>query len=323
MGAFLARRWFLLSLAVGVGLAALRPEWLRPATAPIPPRLVIALALFLMAWGLPTRRLVGSLRRPLPVLWAVLLSYGLLPALAWLAGPLLPEDDYRIGLFVMASAPCTLASAVLWARMAGGDEATALLVTLVTVATGWLFTTTWLTAGTDVVVAIDAPGMMVELLLVLVLPVSVGQLARRSDALAELAERGRRPLGVVSQTLVLVIILKAAVDVCQRLAGETRALAVAPLAGTALLCVAIHLAGLAVGWGSSCLLGFDRAVAVAVAFACSQKTLPVALVLFETYFKEAHPLAVVPMVLYHAGQLIADTLVADRMKSKAPLLPPP
>src|SRR6185312_10855225 len=54
---FLVRHWFLVALLLGLGLAALRPDWLRPLTARVPPRGVVGLALFIMAWGLESRSL--------------------------------------------------------------------------------------------------------------------------------------------------------------------------------------------------------------------------------------------------------------------------
>ena len=55
----------------------------------------------------------------------------------------------------------------------------------------------------------------------------------------------------------------------------------------------------------------DRPRGIGVAFSCSQKTLPVALFLFQTYYQETFPLAVVPLLFYHVGQLILDTWIAE------------
>jgi solute carrier family 10 (sodium/bile acid cotransporter), member 7 len=310
---FPRRHWFLVVLVAGVSLAGVRPAWLRPLVELVPPRGVVGLALFLMAWGLESRSLGRALLRPLPALWAVLLSYGVLPLLGWLAGSLVTESDYRIGLLIMTSVPCTLASAVLWTRMAGGNEAVALLVTLLTTATSWLITTAWLTWTTGAVVGVDAIAMMRELLVVLVVPVGLGQLARTAPPLARVADRGRTVLGVISRLLICSIILKAATDVASRLATRPEMLSPALLLGTAALCLGLHLTALAAGLGSGKLLRFDRPSQIAVAFAGSQKTLPVALLLFETYFKEAYPLAVVPIVFYPLGQLVADTFIAERL----------
>src|SRR5262245_30745588 len=96
MQTFLARRWFLLLLGAGLALAAVRPSWLSPAAARVPPRGVVGAALFLMALALDSRSLVRALTRPLPALWAAAVSFGLLPPLAWLAGGLLGVPDYRV-----------------------------------------------------------------------------------------------------------------------------------------------------------------------------------------------------------------------------------
>jgi solute carrier family 10 (sodium/bile acid cotransporter), member 7 len=309
----LRKHWFLVVLILGVSLAGARPDWLRPLTARVPPSGVVGLALFLIAWGLESRSLGRALLRPMPALGAVLISYGALPALGWLAGRLVPEPDYRIGLLIVTSVPCTLASAVLWTRMAGGSEATALLVILLTTTTSWLVTPAWLTRTTGAAVGVDAAAMMGELLLVLVVPVVLGQLARTAPPLVRLAFRGRTVLDIVSRLLIVSIILKAATDVANRLAERAELPAPGLLLGTAGLCVGLHLTALIAGlWGGQ-VLGFDRPGRIAIAFAGSQKTLPVALLLFETYFKDAHPLAVVPILFYPVGQLVVDTFIAEQL----------
>ena len=82
---------------------------------------------------------------------------------------------------------------------------------------------------------------------------------------------------------------------------------------TLCLCLGVHLAALFFGLVSSRLLRFERSNQIAVAIAGSQKTLPVALSLFDTYFVAGYPLAVVPLVFYHVGQLLLDTVIAERL----------
>jgi sodium/bile acid cotransporter 7 len=310
----LRKQWFLALLLVGVGLAYFRPEWIRPLTEHLDPRAVVALALFLMAASLESRSLFAALARPWPALWAVVISYGAVPSLAWATGWLLPHADLRLGLLIMASVPCTLASAVLWTRMASGNEATALLVVLLTTATSWLATTAWLALGTATEVALDLPEMMRGLLLVLVLPVGLGQVSRTFAPLARQTTRHKLLLGGISRLLILVIILKAVVGAGDRLAEGAAALTFLAVLTTAFLCLGTHLAALAGGFWSGRLFGFNRPSRIAVAFAGSQKTLPVALYLFDVYFVKAYPLAVVPIVFYHVGQLILDTLIAERLQ---------
>src|SRR5947209_10682645 len=148
MAARLAQHWFLLLLLGGLALALGLPHHFRAATEPLDPRLIVATSLFLTAWTMPGRSLAGELARPLPSLWAVLISYGAVPGLAWLLGALTTSPDLAVGLLLVSCVPCTLASAVLWTRLAGGNEATALLTVLGTTLLSWLCTTAWLTAAT-------------------------------------------------------------------------------------------------------------------------------------------------------------------------------
>jgi sodium/bile acid cotransporter 7 len=309
---FLAKRWFLLTLVAGVAVAGFWPgvlgwtrsEWLRP-------QLVMALALFLSAWTMESRSLYQAIVRPWPSLWATAISYGFLPALAWVSGfYLLTNDEFRIGLMICASVPCTLASAVLWTRMAGGNEATALLTTFITTGISWFATTAWLSGTTGQEVALDIPAMMRDLALILVLPVALGQLGRTVHMFRWVAVQFRQPLSAVSRVLILLIMLRAAVLVSEQLAEKAPRLGVSTILVAGVVCLGNHLVALFGGAWSSRQLGFDRRAQIAVAIAGSQKTLPVSLALLDLYFP-AQPLAVVPMLFYHSGQLIADTFIAD------------
>ncbi|HMF14876.1 MAG TPA: bile acid:sodium symporter, partial [Gemmataceae bacterium] len=253
---------------------------------------------------------------PWPAVWATVISYGLVPGLAWAAGQSFADDQIRIGLLLVASVPCTLVSAVIWTRMAGGDDATALLITLLTNCTSWLATTAWLTftiGSRDQ--ALDAGPVMVKLLLVLVAPVAVGQACRVPVPLRTLATQHVIAWGVAARLLTVAIMLKAAVEVRNRFDGDSTVPGLPALAVLALVCLAIHLIGLAAGFWSGQLLGFDRGSRIAIAFGSSQKTLPVSLILFDAYF-QGYPLAVIPIVFYHFGQLIADTFIAERLAGK-------
>lgn len=315
MRPFLRKRWFLLLLILGGVWVGLWPGGLR-WTAAVDPRFVMAPALGLMALGLDSRSLYRTLRRPLPALWGVVVCYGVLPVLAWALGPLLPGQDLRLGLLIMASVPCTLASALLWTRMAGGNEATALLIILLTTGTSWLVTTGWLALLAGTTVVLDRGALMRGLFLTLVLPFGLGQLLRAAGPCARAADRYRTPLGVVSRLLIFLVILKAAADVRDRLVTPSGGLTAGSLLLAAAVCLGVHLAAMAVGlWGGKAL-AFSRPDQLAVAIAGSQKTLPVALFLFDAYFRD-YPLAVVPMVFYHVGQLVLDTFIAEGLAGRA------
>lgn len=315
MVAFLQKSWFLAVLLAGGLILWLRPTWMA-WTRSLDVRYVVAPALFLAAWSLDSHSLYQSIRRPFPALWSVAISYLALPALGWLTGRLLSSPDEQVGLMLIVSAPCTLASAVLWTRMGGGNEATAMLATMLTTCISWIATSTWLVLGTGTQVEMEFSGIMTSILFILVLPVAVGQVLRSFAVIARAAQRHRVAMGFISRLLILVVMLKAAYDVMDRLSRQSEPLQPSALALTAVICLGLHVVALAGGFWSSSMLGIDRPNQIAVAFSCSQKTLPVSLYLFDTYFMN-YPLAIVPMVFYHMGQLVLDTFIAEGFVHRA------
>jgi solute carrier family 10 (sodium/bile acid cotransporter), member 7 len=314
MRSFLAQRWFLCALAAGLTITLLVPGAIHSVTQHLVPHVVIALALFLMAWTMPSRSLAGELRAPTAALWAILLGYTATPALAWLLGHLAPTPDLRIGLLISASVPCTLASCIVWTRLAGGNEATALLALLGSTLMSWLCTTFWLTLTTGAEVELDTPRMMSDLVVTLVIPVALGQGLRAWPRLTSWVDRRRTALSNFAQLFVLSIILKTTATLGLKLHDGSANLDAGSILGAIALTQGVHLSAFAVGWWTAPLLGLDRGRRIAVAFASSQKTLPVALFLFENYFADVFPLAVAPLLFYHVGQLLVDTPIAERLK---------
>lgn len=311
----LGKFWFLLALVLGLTVSFLLPGLVRDATHWLRPQVVIALALFLMAWTMPARSLWGEVRRPWAVFLAVAMSYAACPLLAWLIGPAL-SPDIRLGVLLSASVPCTLASAVLWTRLAGGNEATALLVTLSTTLTGWLVPPAWLHLTTGALIELPVVEMMLNLVLTLVVPVTLGQLVQAVPVLALFAVKRKVYLGVLSQLFILAIILQASANVGERINTGSASLTFTETGLAILIVVSLHLTILGSGWKISSILGLDRPRCLAVAFSGSQKTLPVALLLYETYFQASYPLAIVPVLAYHVGQLLVDTPIAAWLREE-------
>jgi sodium/bile acid cotransporter 7 len=317
MPSFLAKHWFLIALALGLAAALLLPKAMRPVTEYWEPNVAVALSLFLIAWTMPTGSLLAEMRQPWASAWAVLLSYGLVPLSASLLG-LLADPDVRIGLILVASVPCTLSSAVLWTRLAGGNEATALLTVMGTTFTSWFATTAWLYWLTGAEVALDIVDMMAKLVVTLILPVLAGQALRLLPICVRFVDRHKVAFGGVAQMLTLGIVVKAGVSVGEKLHGESAAAVPTIFLWSVVLAVILHLFAVASGMISGRWLSFNRGRRIAITFASSQKTLPVSLMLYDQYFKADFPYAVMPVLFYHVGQLLLDTLIAKRMSRGVP-----
>jgi sodium/bile acid cotransporter 7 len=343
MRAFLKRQWFLTTLglliALGLALGATgNASSVQPITDRLNPRWITAGVLFLMALSLDTGKLWQAFRSPGPVMLGFAINYGAIPLAAWLLMPLQHSTDFQFGLMIAASVPCTTAAASVMTRKAGGNDAVSLLTTLATNTACFALTPFWLGMTTATKVSFDSRTMMLELAQAVLLPTILGQLLRQPLVVKREASRYKTPLGVVAQVLIELMVLTAAMRAGAKLhevqvsAAPTSSPATAgnhvTLQGVLVVwisCVAVHGMGLAAGWYASRALRISRGNAAAVAFAGSQKTLPIGLYVATNpaTFGLAFPFAMLPMLLFHASQLFIDTAISARMAAVEPAAPPP
>jgi sodium/bile acid cotransporter 7 len=271
---------------------------------------IVASVLFLMALPLETRLMLRTIQRPWAALLGSVVNMGLLPLLAWAIAPL-ATGELSTGILVASVAPCTLASAAVWTRRAGGNDAVAILVTILTNATCFLMTPMWLALMTETQAEMDTAGMIIKLGLLVVAPMTFAQLLRLSPRVARAATDARHLCSTLAQCGILTMILVGAVQSSRHIteADWQKTVSVADLLVMQLLVVAMHLLVLWMGLGLARALNMPTEDQIAVAFSGSQKTLMVGLYVAINYFGG---LVILPIVSYHVGQLIVDTLIADR-----------
>ncbi len=317
MKAFLVRRWFLLALVTVMSVGLFFSDDLLPLASQVTLRYgVVATVLFLMALPLEARMMWRTIRRPAAPLLAVAMNWIVLPLLVWLlvatVGRSWLGGDLSLGLLVVASTPCTLASAAVWTRRAGGNDAVSIMVTVITNASCFLVTPFWLLQMTGKEAKIDASQMILKLALVVVLPMVLAQLIRLARAAGRWATRNKTPLGVLAQIGILTMILFGSVQTGQRFGSGRSSPGVDQLLVLLASIAMIHLGILMAGMAVARVLGMERPERIAVGLAGSQKTLMVGLqVCMELGFN------IIPMVAYHVSQLLIDTIVADRLRRRA------
>lgn len=329
---FFVKRWFLLSLTslivVGMSLGLIWPGRVKLFADSINPLVTTATILFLMSFSLDTRQLQAALRTPLPVALGSLLNIGLAPLLGMALMPLQELADFRYGLLAAACVPCTMAAASVWTRKAHGNDAISLLVTLVTNSASIVTIPFWLAAATACYplphlatsAQLKAPGPLLdlqqtvlELVFGVLSPIILGQLLRQPTRCSAWAARHKMAISNLAQVLILLMVWTAAAKGGVRI-SQTK-LIISPLSVLTVWVsvIVVHLVTLYAGLYLSRLLRVTRADQIAVAFAGSQKTLPVGLLICETLSRQAGlSFAVFPMLMYHASQLFLDTIVADR-----------
>jgi sodium/bile acid cotransporter 7 len=323
----LIRHWFLITLGLlivggwGLGLSR-HGETVQASLWLLNPRWITAGVLFLMAFSLNTHTLRQAFLSPAPVILGFALNYGFVPLMAWWLMSVQTHDDFRLGLMIAASVPCTTAAASVMTRKAKGNDAVSLLITVSTNGLCFVLTPLWLRATTSQQVDLDVVRLMLDLVVAVLLPTILGQILRQPAAVADFATRHKTPIGVAAQVLIESIVFVASVNAgvkwVQVGSGTESPITLAAVGIAWGTCLVIHLSSLAIGYFGARSLRFEPANQTPVAFAASQKTLPIGLYISSDpkLFGLSHPFAVFPMLMYHASQLFLDTWLATRMAGR-------
>lgn len=320
---WLRRTWFLLALAIVLTMSVLFGHSGSAAVIDaylwcVQPSVTTAIVLFLMAFSLDSSRRQEALLRPTASVWGCVVNLGLVPAIAWPLAVAQSLPDFQSGLFITAATPCTLATASVFTRRAGGNDAVSLMTTLVTNLACVVVTPLWLQAYFGHAAGFDAWQLVRQLAVCVVLPTVLGQAAQIPTASQAIVRRQRASIGIIAQGFVLLLVSVAATNAGRVLARQ----AIWPDLSASLLmlsgCLLLHLAALAVGWYGGRSLRLPRPDLIAVAIAGSQKTLPVGLMIITSpeLSGTIAPFLTFPLVAYHATQLLIDAWLAEKWRDR-------
>lgn len=318
VGTWFRKWWFLLSLAVVLAIGMTAPSesngsWHHTLSNAVPRGAVVAVVLFLMSAPLELSAMWHSIRKPGPAWTAVFINICFAPPLAALVGLFL-TPEYSMGTIIAACVPCTLASAAVWTRRAEGNEAIALLVTVITNLACFLTAPAWLSLLIGEKVNVESfkfTAMASRLFFLVVLPILIAQSLRFYRPIATFFTKHKYLLGTIAQIGLLSIVWVGAVGCGQHINGAANGQATALATGKMLVAVVVlHLMLAAIAYGASKWFGFTRPDRAAVTIAGSQKTLMVGLDIALSL----GGLVLLPMVAYHVAQLLIDTLIAERLK---------
>lgn len=314
MWASLAKHWFLIALGVCFAIGYFAHEPLKPLLGYTYLRSGIV---FAVMWGmgvtLKADAIRQSLARPLPTVIAIAINIVAVPVLSLPAMWLLPDHLFG-GLFIATIIPCTLASASVWTRKAGGDDSIALMTTVVTNLACVFVVPIGIALVLSQQANVSAIDQMLKLAIVVVAPLLLAQLMRRIGC-ADWADRNKIRISFFAQFGILAMVIIGAVTSASFVGNANGGgVTTSWLTGATLVAVAaaIHLAALYLGIGIARSSGSDRSAQIAVGIAGSQKTLMVGLQIAIDC-----GVSVVPMLIYHLSQLTIDTLIAERWKSKS------
>jgi sodium/bile acid cotransporter 7 len=159
-------------------------------------------------------------------------------------------------------------------------------------------------------VKIDLWGLASSLFVLVLVPIAIGQTLRLSKQFAVAVNRRKVLLSTLCQVGILSMVMLGAVQMGNRLASTSAAVtSLASILLVVALTLFAHVTTLVLAWYLAEVTGVQRPQRIAVALSGSQKTLMIGLKLAMDC-----GVSILPMVIYHVGQLIVDAFIADWWK---------
>jgi sodium/bile acid cotransporter 7 len=235
-----------------------------------------------------------------------LLGLALLAAAGSRLGP-----ELRTGLFFLCALPSTVSSSVALTATARGNVAVAVFNATLSSLLGVVLTPLWLSLVLGTAEhALPFASVVLDLLLWLVLPLLLGQLAR--PVLGRLAEAHKTRINVLDRLTILLLVYTS---FCDSVKGGVWRSGAQPLAVAALSSLLLLGVALALTWALGRALGFEREERIAALFCGSKKTLASGVPMARLIFGAQPNLALIllPIMIYHPLQLAVGGWLASRL----------
>jgi len=311
MWRFFRTTWFFFGIAAMVGLAFLWPE-VGDLFARYSLLKIAVFASFLITGAtLETSSIINEIKNLRGISTAMLSSFVFFPLIAMPMAYLFfgQNRDFVVGIAILSVVPVTIASGIVLTAIASGNVPLSLFITvgtnLVSILTIPLSLDLLLRFGGQVELPIG--GMIRELLLVVLVPTILGQLLRIK--FSERIKSCRPCFSTFQQIIVLLIILNAVSSSTGKL-GEF-GLGVVPMF---LFVCLLHTIALAMNLGLSRLIRLPLESQATFTIHTSQKTITISFIVWSGYFS-GYAMAMIPAIVYHITQIVADTFVAHRFRN--------
>jgi predicted Na+-dependent transporter len=303
---FVKKQALLLVMLAGTVLGGLIPEaGIALKAYGLVPYIIVAIFLCQGA-SLDTAALTRPGRYMSAIVVGGVIALLIAPVLGWCTVRLLGwQDDRMVGFLLICTMSPTLVSGTVIAVQANGDRAASLILTVVLNALSVVTIPLHLGWMLREEVAIDRPALLLRLVLLVLLPAIVGHLMRRRWQPQMVAAKPWLTYGPI--VCMGTIVFMGVSEQAERLATVE----ILEIAGLIPPALTVHTLLLFVGLAAARLLSMETGTARALAIVCSQKTIPLALAIWSTVFAADYPLALVPPLVFHLGQIYLDTLIAN------------
>ncbi|ALJ01557.1 hypothetical protein DC20_17800 [Rufibacter tibetensis] len=243
-------------------------------------------------------------------------TFLLFPALVFVASLFLAHQENQLlwlGVFYVAALPSTVSSSVVMVSIAGGNIPSAIFNASISSLIGVFMTPLWmgLFMSTSSTAEMDLGSIIMKLMLQVLLPVTMGVLLNKRFGTFAEQQKGR--LRLFDQTIILLIVYSSFCDSFAREMFKGYSAAELLLLGASMVALFFLVFGLIHLLCNA--MGFSRENRITAIFCGSKKSLVHGTVMSKVIFPDANIVGIIllPLMLYHALQLIAASVLAQRM----------
>lgn len=229
---------------------------------------------------------------------APILAYGYVKMFDW-------QGDSLIGLILICTMAPTLVSGTIISEQAGGDKTASLLLTIIINILAVFtvpFNLSW-TLGQEV--SLEVLPLLTKLVSLVLIPALIGYFFRsKSEKLVSTNKNFFKYTPVICLAAVIYI------SMCKHI--ETmRNLTVSMIFEYTVASLIIHIILLYMAYYAAMALKTGKSTAKSVAICCSQKTIPITIAIWTSFFSQ-YALALLPAIVFHMAQIYCDGFIAKK-----------
>jgi solute carrier family 10 (sodium/bile acid cotransporter), member 7 len=316
--------WFMLALIGMIALAYLFPEFgvdREPLSLGEVANFGVSLIFFFYGLRLSPEKLKSGLSSWRLHVVVQLSTFVLFPLLILPLHTLFEGGENELlwlGTFYLAALPSTVSSSVVMVSIAGGNIPAAIFNASISSLIGIFITPLWmglfLTTSAE---GFDIWSVMGKLVLQVLLPVVLGIVLHRYWG--GFAERNKKKLRIFDQSIILLIVYTSFCESFARRMFSGYSFIDLLTLGAAMVALFFMVYGLT--HLISRLLGFNREDRITAIFCGSKKSLVHGTVMSKVLFPNANMVGIIllPIMMYHALQLLATSIIAQASARKATL----
>jgi solute carrier family 10 (sodium/bile acid cotransporter), member 7 len=309
MKSFFTKNWFILGIVTALALGFLVPEFgVRLNTRSIFTTILIVLLFLISGFKLPTETIKEGMKDVRVHVFIQLYVFVLVPVFFYLTSlPFREVMDGKlvIGIYAMACLPTTISSCIVFTQIAGGNVVATMfnasLANVAGVIISPLILSLMIQSAGSALPLSELLGILQGLALKMLLPIAVGQIARKYAK--KFAVKNGKRLGIISSVFVLMIVFVSFSKTANNpLFIENLKVLVVPFIYLAIS----HLVLLTGAFTGAKALRLKTENLITVLFAAPQKTLAMGVPLLGTFFagnSEALGIVLLPLIFYHLWQL--------------------